>query len=249
MLCLIWHCCAAAWRAQAGYVRSFAHLTGSPRGRPLRARRRQVHHQESIMLKGKSAVVTGSTSGIGLAIARALAKEGANVMINGFGDKAAIENERAGIEKDFGVKSIYSAADMTKPAEIAAMIKTAEKTFGSRRHPGQQCRHPVRRADRGIPDRQVGRDHRHQSVGGVPRHPRRGARHEGAQMGPHHQHRLGAFAGRLAVQVRLRHRQARPRRPDQDGGARSSRPSASPSTASAPAMSGRRWSRSRFPTP
>ena len=52
------------------------------------------------MLKGKSAVVTGSTSGIGLAIARALAKEGANVMINGFGDKTAIETEREGIEKD-----------------------------------------------------------------------------------------------------------------------------------------------------
>jgi 3-hydroxybutyrate dehydrogenase len=83
------------------------------------------------MLKGKSAVVTGSTSGIGLAIARALAKEGANVMINGFGDKAAVETERSGIEKEFAVKSIYSAADMTKPAEIADMIKTAETTFGS----------------------------------------------------------------------------------------------------------------------
>src|SRR5580693_9439826 len=83
------------------------------------------------MLKGKSAVVTGSTSGIGLAIARALAKEGANVMINGFGDKAAIETERSGIEKDFAVKAIHSAADMTKPAEIADMIKTAESTFGS----------------------------------------------------------------------------------------------------------------------
>jgi 3-hydroxybutyrate dehydrogenase len=83
------------------------------------------------MLKGKSAVVTGSTSGIGLAIARALAEQGANITINGFGDAAAIEKERSGIEKDFGVKAIYSAADMTKPAEIADMIKTSEKTFGS----------------------------------------------------------------------------------------------------------------------
>jgi len=82
------------------------------------------------MLKGQSAVVTGSTSGIGLAIARALARDGANVMINGFGDKAAIEKERAGIEKEFSVKSVYSGADMTKPAEIAEMIHSAEKTFG-----------------------------------------------------------------------------------------------------------------------
>src|ERR1700726_2631496 len=83
------------------------------------------------MLKGKNAVVTGSTSGIGLAIARAFAQDGANVMINGFGAPADIQKERAGIEKEFGVKSLYSAADMTKPAEIAGMIKTAETTLGS----------------------------------------------------------------------------------------------------------------------
>ncbi len=83
------------------------------------------------MLKGKSALVTGSTSGIGLAIARAMAAQGANVTINGFGDNAAIEKERSGIEKEFGVKAVYSPADMTKPAEIANMVKTAEKTFGS----------------------------------------------------------------------------------------------------------------------
>jgi len=82
------------------------------------------------MLKGKSALVTGSTSGIGLAIARAIAEQGANLTINGFGDAAAIEKERSGIEKDFGVKAVYSAADMSKPADIAAMIKTAETTFG-----------------------------------------------------------------------------------------------------------------------
>jgi 3-hydroxybutyrate dehydrogenase len=83
------------------------------------------------MLKGKTALVTGSTSGIGLAIARALAKDGANLMINGFGDKAAIEQERAGLEKEFGVKVRYSAADMSKPAEIAAMVAETEKQFGS----------------------------------------------------------------------------------------------------------------------
>ena len=64
-------------------------------------------------LKGKVALVTGSTSGIGLAIARAFAGQGADICINGFGDAAAIEKERSGIEKDFGVKALYSAADLT----------------------------------------------------------------------------------------------------------------------------------------
>jgi len=81
--------------------------------------------------KGKVALVTGSTSGIGLAIARAFAKEGADVCINGFGDAAAIEKERSGIEKDFGVKAIYSGADMTKGAECEAMITEATKQLGS----------------------------------------------------------------------------------------------------------------------
>src|SRR3954468_17871969 len=83
------------------------------------------------MLKGKNAVVTGSTSGIGLGIARAFAKDGANIVINGFGPAAEIEKERSGIEKEFGVKALYSPADMTKPAEIAAMIKTAQTQLGS----------------------------------------------------------------------------------------------------------------------
>jgi 3-hydroxybutyrate dehydrogenase len=83
------------------------------------------------MLKGKSAVITGSTSGIGLGIARAMAEAGANVMLNGFGDAAEIEQARAEIASEFKVKALYSPADMTKPEEIAAMIKTAEAGLGS----------------------------------------------------------------------------------------------------------------------
>jgi 3-hydroxybutyrate dehydrogenase len=82
-------------------------------------------------LAKRHALVTGSTSGIGLAIARAFAKEGADVVVNGFGDKAAIETERSKIEKEFGVKAFYNGADMSKGAEIEAMIADAQSKMGS----------------------------------------------------------------------------------------------------------------------
>ena len=82
------------------------------------------------MLKGKCAVVTGSTSGIGLGIAEGFAAEGINLVINGFGDAAEIEGIRAGLEKKFGVKVIYDGADMSKPEQIEAMMDNAAKVFG-----------------------------------------------------------------------------------------------------------------------
>lgn len=75
------------------------------------------------MLKGKTAIVTGSTSGIGQAMARALAKAGCNAMLNGLGDAAKIEEERAGMEKETGSKILFNGVDMTKPDQIAAMIE------------------------------------------------------------------------------------------------------------------------------
>jgi len=82
------------------------------------------------MFKGKSAVVTGSTSGIGLGIARALAEQGANIMLNGFGDAAEIEKTRAGLAAEFGVKVAYDGADMSKGEAIAAFVKKTQDAFG-----------------------------------------------------------------------------------------------------------------------
>src|SRR5512143_3823129 len=82
-------------------------------------------------LAGKSAVVTGSTSGIGRAIATLFASEGANVMLNGFGEVSAIEALRSGLARDHGVKVSYHGADMSKPAEIRALVARAEADFGA----------------------------------------------------------------------------------------------------------------------
>ncbi|MRW90775.1 3-hydroxybutyrate dehydrogenase [Duganella sp. FT80W] len=81
-------------------------------------------------LSGKTALVTGSTSGIGLGIARALAAEGANVVLNGFGDAKEIEQLQAELGQEFGVQVAYHNADMTKPDQIEAMIQFAGDRFG-----------------------------------------------------------------------------------------------------------------------
>ncbi|HZL95877.1 MAG TPA: SDR family NAD(P)-dependent oxidoreductase, partial [Vicinamibacterales bacterium] len=83
------------------------------------------------MFKGKTALVTGSTSGIGLGIAQKLAAGGANLVINGFGNEAEIETLRADLAKQCGVTVAYDGADMTKPEQIEAMMKNAISRFGS----------------------------------------------------------------------------------------------------------------------
>ena len=82
------------------------------------------------MLKGKTALITGSTSGIGLGIATAMAKQGAHIVLNGLGEKSAIDKIIADI-KAMDVDAIYDPADMTKPEQITAMVDNAAKKFGS----------------------------------------------------------------------------------------------------------------------
>ena len=83
------------------------------------------------MLKGKTALVTGSTSGIGLGIAQTFATRGTNIVLNGFGDTAEIEKLRRSIADEFGVETRYDGADLAKPAEIETMMAKALAEFGS----------------------------------------------------------------------------------------------------------------------
>ncbi|MBJ7310663.1 3-hydroxybutyrate dehydrogenase [Rugamonas sp. CCM 8940] len=82
------------------------------------------------LLSGKTALVTGSTSGIGLGMARALAGSGANILFNGFGDAGEIEQLQRDVAQEFGVQTAYHNADMSKPAEIESMIAFADDKFG-----------------------------------------------------------------------------------------------------------------------
>ena len=146
------------------------------------------------MLKGKSAVVTGATSGIGLVIAKALAAEGCNLVFNGLGDSQEIENLRRGIAEDFAVKSIYHGADLRKPEDIPALIEAAEEAFG---------RLDILINNAGI-----------QHVSPIETFP---SERWDAIIATHHQHRLGERPCRLYPQDGLRRRQTRHPRPDQSG--------------------------------
>ncbi len=83
------------------------------------------------MSSNKVALITGSTSGIGLGIAKKFASHGMNIILNGFGEASAIEEIRAGIAKEHGVQVRYNGADISKPEEITTMIKTIEDEFGA----------------------------------------------------------------------------------------------------------------------
>src|SRR5258708_500226 len=82
------------------------------------------------MLKGRSALVTGSTSGIGLGIARALAREGCAIMLNGFGEAGEIEKLRASLSSEFGIKALYNGADVSNAKACADLVADTEARLG-----------------------------------------------------------------------------------------------------------------------
>src|SRR5260370_7767193 len=86
----------------------------------------RLTEEQNMALKGKVALVTGSTSGIGLGIARALAAEGADIMLNGFGDAGEIEKLRADLAREFSVRVEYDGADLSKPSQVAAIVKKTQ---------------------------------------------------------------------------------------------------------------------------
>ena len=136
------------------------------------------------LLKGKSAVVTGSTSGIGLGIAEALAAAGANVLLNGFGQPAEVDRVRRSLAEAHGVRVSYSAADMSKPAEVDDMIAHATRDLAGGvdilvNNAGIQHTAPVREFPIELP----GCDHRHQPLGCVLRHPGRSPCHGEPSLG------------------------------------------------------------------
>ena len=188
---------------------------------------------QSTMLSGKTALVTGSTSGIGLGIARALAEQGANIVFNGFGDAQQIDKLHTDIGQEFGVQTAYHNADMSKPAEIEAMMAFAADKFGGVdilvnnagiQHVANVEEFPAEKWDAIIAINLTSAFHT------TPPGP---ARHEAEELGPHHQPRLGARPGRLGQKVGLRRGQARPGRPDQGHRAGKRRRPASPATRSA----------------
>ena len=156
------------------------------------------------------ALVTGSTSGIGLAIARALAKEGADVVINRFGDKAAIEAERAKIEKIRGQGFLQRRRHGR--GRDRSNDRRRESQDGSLENLVDNAGIQHVSADQGLSTGKVGVDRGRQPYRGVPRDPRHSSGDEGAKMRPHRLDRLGPFARRLAVQVGLCIGQARSRR-------------------------------------
>jgi 3-hydroxybutyrate dehydrogenase len=85
---------------------------------------------ERAPVKGKTVIVTGSTSGIGAALAGGFAAEGANIVLNGLGDAGVIEAARAALTSKYGVAAIYHGADMTKPDDVEDLVRTAEAHFG-----------------------------------------------------------------------------------------------------------------------
>lgn len=193
--------------------------------RPTLARK-SVRRSSTHPLKGRTALITGSTSGIGLGFAQAFAKNGANIIINGFGPADEIKKITHDLATTYHVKVHYNGADMTVPEQIRNMIKEAEEKFGGVdilvNNAGIQHVSPVE----SFPDNKWDRifcpnifvpmiflhhfrGHRHQLVCCFPRNESRHSPHEKTRMGTHHQRVFGTRPRGFRPKIRLRCFEAR----------------------------------------
>ena len=154
------------------------------------------------MRAGKTAIVTGSTSGIGLGIATALAGQGANIVLNGFGPADEIEKIVSDLKRQHNIGVMYSSANIADPDEIEDMVDQTRAEFGAVdilvNNAGIQHVDPIEEF----------RDYRHQPLGRISHLPAHSARYEKERLGTHRQCRLRPGARRLSVQVGLRVGQA-----------------------------------------
>ena len=198
------------------------------------------------MLKGRCALITGSTQGLGYAMAERLAAEGCNIVMNGFGETGEIESRRRKLESAHGVRAIHHGADVAERRADRRPRRDGAQDVRRGRRADQQRRGALLLADRGVQARGLGPRAGGEPVGRVPHRPAGAARHARARLRPHRQRRLGLRPVRHGEPSRLRHHQDRADRLHPRHRARDGAHTTSPATPSAPARSRRPTSKARL---
>ena len=162
-----------------------------------------------MLLQGKSAVITGSTSGIGLGIARALAEQGADILLNGFGPAGGDQRTAKVSRQDIQRPCVIQQRRHVRSAGHYNDGRSGNAGVRSRRHPREQCRHSIHGSCPEVSHGPLGRDHIDQSFSGLSRNQSGIAADAGPQLGPHHQYRVDSRPGGIGRKVGLRCGKAR----------------------------------------